>query len=100
MSHTPGPWTIRDHTHDEQCLYIEAPSDGIATVFDSGDHYKEDAHLISAAPDLLDACNGLLGLLQLLSGRSDMPAEIRDAMFTSHRTMAAQEAIAKAEGAQ
>jgi len=30
---TPGEWIIRDHSKDEQCIYIEAPSDGVATIF-------------------------------------------------------------------
>jgi len=30
---TPGEWSVRDHSKDEGCIYIEAPDDGVATVF-------------------------------------------------------------------
>lgn len=54
--HTPGPWRVNDHDHDEQCLYIESESDAIATVFtDNSKSAHQNARLIAAAPDLLEA---------------------------------------------
>lgn len=50
--------------------------------------------------ELYDGCNALLGLLQLLLGRDDLPDEVREAMQTSHRVEEAEAATAKARGEQ
>lgn len=46
--------------------------------------------LASAAPELLDACNGLIGLTQLLLARDDLPAEVREVLQTNHRVVDAK----------
>jgi hypothetical protein len=40
--------------------------------------------------DLLEACNGLLGLLQLISMRPDVSADLREVLRTNHRVVKAQ----------
>lgn len=59
---------------------------------------KANADLIGAAPDLFDACNAMLGLLQLVCGRDDVPAHIRELLLHNHRVDEVTSAIAKAEG--
>lgn len=50
------------------------------------------------APDvqekLVDGINALLGLIQLVSHRDDMPPQIREALRVSHRVQEAQDALA------
>lgn len=41
--------------------------------------------------------NGLLGLLQLICGRDDMPASVRDVLHTNHRAKDAADYIAQIE---
>lgn len=55
-----------------------------------------DASLIAAAPDLLAALNGLLGLVQLVRNRDDLPPTARDALTYHFRIDDAFDAIAKA----
>jgi hypothetical protein len=42
---------------------------------------------------LLDGCNALVGLIQLVSSRDDIPPEVRDILRTNHRVIEAQRAI-------
>ena len=55
MNHTPGPWgTSKDAVPEgivQVTVYAEATGDRVATAFDR----KENARLIAAAPDLLEA---------------------------------------------
>lgn len=77
MSHTPGPWKVDEDGH------IEAHG-GIVCMLIDTDYTiaqdKQNAALIAAAPDLLEA---LRGILKIRSGRT---------------VKAARAAIAKAEG--
>jgi hypothetical protein len=52
--HTPGPWRILSHRHDED-IYIEGADGIIATVYvdREGDVGAANARLIAAAPELL-----------------------------------------------
>lgn len=49
--------------------------------------------------DLLDGCNGLLGLIQLISVRDDLTPELREVLETNYRIHDARAAVAKAAGA-
>lgn len=64
--------------------------------------YMEECHgnanLIGAAVDIKDGCNALLGLVQLLLAREDLPSPIRAVLESNHRINEARAAIAKAEG--
>lgn len=66
MQHTPGPWTIQEYGDDEApALVVHQGEDGqtenricfMATPGSHGDPalIEGDAHLIAAAPDLLEA---------------------------------------------
>ena len=67
MEHTPGPWEISGGTNSKRSLFVwrkEEPGfiepHGIATVHGELAEVKANARLIAAAPDLLEACRGLL----------------------------------------
>jgi len=85
--HTPGPWVARIAIRDGWVIFAD---DGqiVGTEDEYGRHgaiYKgEDAYLIAAAPDLLEACKDLLNALP---------------SATTHPAIkAARAAIAKAKG--
>lgn len=61
LSHTPGPWKI----HGQQPNIVHAPNAGyfIADTF-AHDRTAANAALISAAPDLLEALQDLLGQVE------------------------------------
>jgi hypothetical protein len=61
---------------------------------------EANARLIAAAPDLLDGCNALLGLLQLLSHRDDISDDVREFLTKGHRIDEAEAAVAKATGGE
>lgn len=71
MSHTPGPWEVEIHANG--CVFITSPNtsssggdiaDLYHTILDAFDgqqivtkqNAEANAHLIAAAPDLLEAC--------------------------------------------
>lgn len=54
--------------------------------------------LEAAAPDLLNGCKALLGLLQLLANREDIPEHIHAYLTRGHLIDEARAAVAKAEG--
>jgi hypothetical protein len=56
-----------------------------------------DTRLTAAASDLLDGCKAVIGLVQLICSRDDLPETIREAIQASHRLVAARAAISKAE---
>ena len=107
--HTPGPWTL---THKQgsnfavqefeiRGMFDDKPN--IMPVFNKNQFAidgariyvsPEDARLIAAAPDLLDSCNALLGLLQLIEKRCD--PELQEIIRTNHRVGEAQAAVDKA----
>ena len=92
--HTPGPWEIQRDSGLH--IYITQPSDTpnrvpgyyaeIRRFTTDSEQVEANARLIAAAPDLLEACEQLLKLVDLLS-----PVE-----GDTHRK--AQRAIAKARG--
>jgi hypothetical protein len=92
-AHTPGPWHT-DSTVDG--LAIESASHGNIGLVNLARASKADARLIAAAPDLVDGCNALLGLIQLVCARKDMPLDIKRALESSHRVDEARAALAKA----
>ena len=50
--HTPGPWSVGGPTGFVNQVYIEP---AIGAVYGSGDEAQANAHLIAAAPELLEA---------------------------------------------
>lgn len=93
--HTPGPWI----THrDGQTIYrkregtkvatasIEAPRHRNGTGFLARTEARANAHLICASPDLLEACEELLELLD------------QHGLTNYHEVDQARKAVAKARG--
>lgn len=100
--HTRAPWRSQGWVPTWAYIPIhDASHNLIASMYpDSGHRYTREeveanARLVAAAPDLLDGCNALLGLIQLVCDRDDMPAAIREALTTSHRVDEARAALAK-----
>ena len=61
MSHTPGPWTLEDVMGNglRDICGPDVPGEGSPNLLAHA-FRKSDAHLISAAPDLLEACRDVL----------------------------------------
>lgn len=82
MAYSPGPWrwdgkfTVTIPTPDGDWSFRTSPP---------------DARLIAAAPELLAALNGMVGLIQLIQSREPE-------LLANHRFIEAQRVIAKAEG--
>ena len=60
LKHTPGPWTCGPTTNSEWIVYLlshspHEPHKSIAKI-NNWENSKANAKLISAAPDLLEAC--------------------------------------------
>lgn len=105
---TPGPWVVKFNA-DETEAEINGPNDYGVQAFDLGGTFQiygrkawetevANLHLIAAAPDLYDGCNALLGLIQLILGRDDLPPDLRVALTDNHRVIEAEAAIARARG--
>ena len=102
MKHTPGPWTTETFVKTGIEVTIVHATKGWAksgmanrrTVAEVG-HWKDrpnpeaDAYLIAAAPELLEALEGLL---------DDLPGVIADCMSDDGALDKANAAIAKAKG--
>lgn len=68
MSHTPGPWYVAGCTTPSQKVITSAEG-GIAITYSQPENaidppvFEDNAHLIAAAPELLDALKTALGFL-------------------------------------
>ena len=89
---TPGPWAVERNKRTWGWVDVVGPSLGVggptqATDLTLADEVKRiaEAHLISAAPDLYEALDGLLGLLD-------------DGSLYEPQAYAARAALAKARG--
>lgn len=63
MKHTPGPWFVDQYEDEESRHVITSKPDHLYVAYTIGGLGKEqeaNASLISAAPDLLEACKRLL----------------------------------------
>lgn len=56
IQHTPGPWHVTDN-HPQRCvLHIRTADDlETASVYNLREKWEEDARLIAAAPQMLEA---------------------------------------------
>lgn len=101
MSHTKGPWTVNSRAIEE----VKEPSSVIAIVNDGDDNgdeqlkgeWKANARLISAAPDLLEACKKAIEFINngVEFGYIQLPEKGDSALLTQPML---EQAIAKAEG--
>lgn len=109
MSHTPGPWIAVENGIDSYLIQSEDYG-GIAMLHDPYaveqgrlPQLEASAHLIAAAPDLLEALEGffepahLEGCLWLDDRR--MPCQCGSRERVAERERAARAAISKARGA-
>ena len=65
MKHSPGPWIMKgNYPEDQAIIYDEATGTNIAVVY-TGD--GGNAHLITAAPDLLETLAWTLEQLNTLT---------------------------------
>lgn len=100
---TKGPWkAVSPKGRPGAHTSIVEGADGRMVLF-AGAPFRSDEEIAAngllgaAAIDLRDGCSGMLGLVQLLLGRDDLPDEVRLVLQTNHRIEAARAAIAKAE---
>lgn len=96
--HTPGPWGVTHQTLTDQSWDVvsEAISGGICVATcgcceSESSHIAANAHLIAAAPELLQACKAVLAWIE-----SHSDEEWRHDHAGSEEVL--QSAIAKAEG--
>lgn len=83
--HTPGPWKVsKEHRASRVVAFIPQPTASLfILVAHDGDCFggaHEDATLISAAPDLLAACEVSLGELRDLWDDHPVKKQIRAAI--------------------
>jgi hypothetical protein len=96
--HTPAPWSIEGFDHvfagerNYDLMVLGADRETIVAQC-VADH---NADIIRAAPELLDGCNAMLGLVQLLLDRDDLSPELRRVLTTNHRIDEAKAAVTKA----
>lgn len=90
--HTPGPWTAKATASlgPQYVVYPEAAGPNIAIVYDHG-NTKENAFLIAAAPELLEACKEAACALKVAGVRDPDQAGL-------YSTLLLEMAILKAEG--
>jgi hypothetical protein len=80
------------------CAPEGAPGGLVAIMGGLGEaEERANAHLCSAAGELFNGCNALIGLIQLVCSRKDMPPQIKEALETSHRLAEALAAVSLAE---
>ncbi len=100
LKHTPGPWQ-RANRESISTAYLYGPNSKrfIATVYNSPcdpDEQEANAHLIAAAPEMLEALETLEMKLDCLSG--DIFRTKADKDFVIGLRMITKEAINKAQG--
>lgn len=99
--HTPGPWKTQSI---ENQRHVWGPDgDCIVSIHNGSlpdDERKANARLIAAAPDLLEACEAVAELAEILKSSND-PSQNRRAATAAAAVMFSQKvrnAIAKARG--
>lgn len=99
--HSPGPWAFEPFNTIEEPTGL--PIAGVNTEwFDEGE-WQANAHLIAAAPDLLQACDATLALAEWIASFDGEPTHRRPSESElTRRTIELiaplTEAIAKARG--
>jgi len=101
MKHTPRPWA--SDFNGKGTWTVFGPSKPVCYVSRIASEIKSqhDASLIAAAPDLLEACRGMVEIVSLYRERV-MKGEIAGKLIENDydRYIAAINAIAKAEGGE
>ena len=107
-----GPWHVKDgddvyadnllvagtFNREHYMLQSEQIAQGVTlTSLRKG---RANAHLIASAPGMYDCILGLQGLLQLVASRSDVPADLLEAVRANHRWIEAEETLKQARGGE
>ena len=92
-THTQGPWTVSQPSGS----YIEAPTGGIAALTYGAS--KADAHLIAAAPDMLELLVETQEALDVLADDAEDAGYHARAESAAKLAMRLRAAITKAKGA-
>lgn len=98
--HTPGPWHLVWWGNEEYPYPLSVVADGAWIARNGTTSSEANAHLIAAAPDLLDALTGALDSLLFAQAEIKAQAAIPedDSEMMQDRIDAARAAIAKARG--
>ena len=94
MSHTPGPWVVTAATGGWSCVRANNHS-GPIICGPGGLNNEANWDLIAAAPDLLAALEGLVGICE---SNSMLEVVFESLATPMERLSAAKSAIAKARG--
>ena len=86
--HTPGPWRFMTDTTGEYLAVFATPQGGTKVICPVKIADEANAHLIAAAPELLDALRALVQVYEKVGGPLAVDPKVADA----------RAAIAKAEG--
>ena len=93
MGHTPGPWFVREPDGDEH-TEVYAEKTGVVCYPE-----PDDAHLISAAPEMLAALRRMREVFEELDDDwRHMDATYVDQLISSDGLHGCDQIIAKAEG--
>lgn len=82
-----------EHPREVVIMSTRAGEMEIATVSD-----ERQAGLLAAAPDLRDSLADLVGLLDLVAGRLDLPADLPSVIRSNHRYQTAIALLKRIEG--
>ena len=85
---TPGPWEVTESTESEYVMVIGANGAGLFCENEAHPGAREDAHLIAAAPELLEA-------LEIAVRQNS-----HDMQMTGEELRQCEAAIAKATGGE
>jgi hypothetical protein len=78
-------------------LHVASTDSVNFSIEENVEHAALIVRAVNSHAELLAAANGILGLLQLIVGRRDMPDGIAHEIIANHRTAALKAAIANAE---
>ena len=97
MTHTPGPWKVCNFDKSVSCtidsvngVVVAEPSGPEGSWGSVKEEHEANAHLIAAAPELLEACKTALGSMQRYG--------IKQGSREEKEVFVIEQAIAKAEG--
>jgi hypothetical protein len=87
---TPGPWEIG---HDYLIQTVATDGWEIAEIRQDTGDFEANARLIAAAPDLLEALEGMVSIYAVSTGVNSMACQVEQQL-----TAMARAAIARAQG--
>lgn len=68
MKHTPGPWKLLQSASYCDAVIIKSNTNEVLTITGTFDATSADLQLMAAAPELLEACRLVRGILEKHSG--------------------------------